>query len=357
MTRTISPRKTRKRTPAAPVEAVTFAAQMIETRLERLLKNREEALSDNPAQGIYQMRVWSRRTRAALDTFAACFPPGPFAQLNKEVKRVTRALGAARDLDVIRERLTEKVKRLSPKERSLGLALAASLEAQRDEKMALAHPVIQKTDTELVKNLKAMALASRRKPPHPNPSKEPLTHFLPAQTLEENARRILEARLETVFSYEPCLSNGENVEELHEMRIAGKRLRYTLEIFAPLFETASRQAVYETSLNAVRALQDRLGTLHDADILVPLLMEFLAQHLKAGYGQTEAGTPVVGTHRVDLPGCAGILTLCRREREARDLAFAELRTAWDSELKTALEKLKTLCESLTTKPKKTRTKR
>ena len=344
----------RKANANAPANAaILFATQTIRTRLERLLKNRDEVLTGDRARGIYQMRVWSRRTRAALDTFASCYPEKVFTPFAKEIKRITRALGAARDLDVTREHLVERVKPLLTKERGLALALIASLEAQSAEKLAEALPVVEATDADLLVHLDALSELAQVKPPKSDAHLLDATRFFLSESVEENAQRILAARLSMLMTFEPCLSDGTRVAELHEMRIEAKRLRYTLEIFAPLFTHETRLPLYESCITAIKGLQDHLGTLHDSDILVPLITDFLAQHLKAGYGECETGEPIVGVNCVDFLGATGLMKLCLREGEARDAAFARLQTAWTNDLKTALERLEPLCEKLT-EPRKPR---
>ncbi len=53
------------------------------------------------------MRVATRRLRAVLEVFAACFPPEEFKPALRDVKRLADALGARRDPDVQLELLAE----------------------------------------------------------------------------------------------------------------------------------------------------------------------------------------------------------------------------------------------------------
>jgi CHAD domain-containing protein len=63
-----------------------------------------------------------------------------------------------------------------------------------------------------------------------------------------------------------------NVEEVHRLRIAGKRLRYRLEVLAELGEETAKKRV-----KSVRALQDQLGTWHDSEVLLSACAEFLSR--------------------------------------------------------------------------------
>ena len=85
-----------------------------------------------------------------------------------------------------------------------------------------------------------------------------------------NARRILHVRIDEVYSYDGLVADPANVTELHDMRIACKRLRYLLEIFGIAFE-----ADLDPFLEEVKGLQDLLGDIHDCDVQIPRLEEHL----------------------------------------------------------------------------------
>jgi len=52
----------------------------------------------------------------------------------------------------------------------------------------------------------------------------------PSGPFRENAARIVRTRLDELYSFDPAIRDPRNVTELHDMRIAAKRLRYVLEI-------------------------------------------------------------------------------------------------------------------------------
>lgn len=89
--------------------------------------------------------------------------------------------------------------------------------------------------------------------------------------LAENAPLILHTRLEEMYRFAPFIADPARVDELHNMRIAAKRLRYTMEIFAPCI----RSKGFETLYNQVKSIQEQIGEIHDADVRGPLLQEFL----------------------------------------------------------------------------------
>ncbi len=86
----------------------------------------------------------------------------------------------------------------------------------------------------------------------------------PDGALHDNMRRIVDVRAEELRSFSPAVLDPRNVEALHGMRIAAKRLRYVLELTTPVFgEAAARGA------KRAKNLQDLLGEIHDCDESIP----------------------------------------------------------------------------------------
>ena len=145
----------------------------------------------------------------------------------------------------------------------------------------------------------------------------------------ENACLIIKTRLGEMLDYEPHLERVEHVYELHQMRIAAKRLRYSMEIFQPLYsDYTALGKEFEVARNEIKALQEHLGEIHDADVLVPTLQEHLARLLKKGHGLDRRGDLRAGVDLVDLDACQGLLTLCYQAREERAARYSRLLEDW-----------------------------
>ena len=114
-----------------------YGTGILEQRLKKLLSHAEGARSGSDTEAIHQMRVWSRRSRAALDVFGGCFTghaANALACMEREVKNVTGALGEARDLDVMMETLRVRAESLPPEQQAGVESFLAHLRAQRDER-------------------------------------------------------------------------------------------------------------------------------------------------------------------------------------------------------------------------------
>ncbi len=130
-----------------------YAARVIAQRLHRMLSHTEGVRASEETEPVHQMRVWSRRTRAALEIFEGLFDDHDFARLEDEVKRVTGALGAARDLDVMIETLRERDASL-PEEQRGGLESFIARQGRKREG-------IQKAVSKAMARLDKQELAQR----------------------------------------------------------------------------------------------------------------------------------------------------------------------------------------------------
>ncbi len=94
----------------------------------------------------------------------------------------------------------------------------------------------------------------------------PIKGLDPQAPTGKNARMIAKVRLEDLYSWESYVDNPYNIVELHNMRIAAKRLRYTFEVFEDELPEACKP-IHEELVK----IQDELGTLHDTDVMIALL--------------------------------------------------------------------------------------
>ncbi|MBO0777754.1 MAG: CHAD domain-containing protein [Ktedonobacteraceae bacterium] len=93
-----------------------------------------------------------------------------------------------------------------------------------------------------------------------------ITGLNPAAPTGKNARKIALGRLEELYARSSAVDQPYALQELHDLRIAAKRLRYTLEIFADELPAGCEAVVSELT-----QIQDELGQLHDSDVLIALL--------------------------------------------------------------------------------------
>jgi len=80
-------------------------------------------------------------------------------------------------------------------------------------------------------------------------------------SLGDGLRATLAVRLDELYSFDPSKPG-----DLHDMRIAAKRVRYILEAAEPVFGAPAARGV-----KTMKQLQDILGDIHDCDELLPLV--------------------------------------------------------------------------------------
>ena len=91
----------------------------------------------------------------------------------------------------------------------------------------------------------------------------------PNQSYCKNARIVLPQKAEEVYSWEQFIRDPERREELHNMRISIKRLRYTMEFFAVNYGKH-----FTDFLEIIIELQDILGDIHDSDVVLEVLTDY-----------------------------------------------------------------------------------
>jgi CHAD domain-containing protein len=106
------------------------AARVVRVRAAEVFERADGVLDTDDIEPLHDMRVATRRLRAALEVFEACFPRKRFRKALKRVKALADALGARRDRDVEIEFLVGFAEAAPEAERPL---LAARIEALRQQ--------------------------------------------------------------------------------------------------------------------------------------------------------------------------------------------------------------------------------
>lgn len=156
-----------------------------------------------------------------------------------------------------------------------------------------------------------------------------------------NARIILQQRLDDIYTYTPYIENSSNMQELHDLRIAAKRMRYTLELFEEFLPPTSKGFVEELA-----RLQEELGALHDSEVMLTLLRQLLQPESElpsantvdetAGAKQTmvissEMARAVLHpshTSALSTKERQGLASFFQRQEQRREQSYALFRQHW-----------------------------
>ena len=140
----------------------------------------------------------------------------------------------------------------------------------------------------------------------------------PATPLADNAERIVRTRLGELCGIMPAAADPAAATELHDMRIAAKRLRYALEVTGPCFGDYA-----DTAVKHVKDLQDLLGEIHDCDVHLPETTAFLQELVEKDVAATAAG--LAAPNRAAY---AGLVALEVGLRARREVLFARFLESW-----------------------------
>ncbi len=139
----------------------TVAARVVEQRARELIEHAHDVLDTTDIERVHDMRVATRRLRAALEVFEPCFPPKRYKAALREVKALADALGRRRDPDVTLEELDRFADGAGPADRPGVRSLAATLRnEQARANLALAPMVTPERLAALRERLAGLAAAA-----------------------------------------------------------------------------------------------------------------------------------------------------------------------------------------------------
>jgi CHAD domain-containing protein len=140
------------------------AAKIVETRAGEMTAHSRGVLDTGDIDGVHDMRVATRRLRAALEVFEPCFPRKAYRQALGEVKRLADGLGERRDRDVAIAALRGFNDQMRAADQR---GVASLIESLRDEQaeanLALAPLVETANLAALSENLEALVAAARER--------------------------------------------------------------------------------------------------------------------------------------------------------------------------------------------------
>ncbi|WP_321508065.1 CHAD domain-containing protein [uncultured Methanoregula sp.] len=315
-----------------------FGMQQLPPRLEAFEKEMNGVREAKDIEYIHRMRVASRRLRAALPLFRECFPKKQYQRWMQEIANITRALGEARDADVQIAYLQKQIKKSNSiwkekhpdagnTESPEGPALQYLLAELRKKRSGLQSRVVSALDalqkSRIVPEMRTFFAAARSSQSQ-CPSKALMYGISPVSAIR------IDSRLRTLLSYETWVNHPEAVAEHHATRIAAKKLRYTMELFGPVYRLGLNKP-----LSRVKKIQEILGDIHDCDVWIDTIVRILLHERSRLRSENEEKRP-------DTKTLASLKILLRIREKERSLLFYRFTRFWESQKKAGLwDELKT----------------
>lgn len=223
---------------AARIAIATRSATMVQC-LSQAAKGWKE---DN--EYVHHLRTASRRTQAALELYALLLPLKRSARVQKATKKLRKAGGNARDLDVFLQRIQKKSDpALSSNEQEEVTRFLRGLRKQAQPKLEKAFVWAEKE--KLAKQFDELCQRIRWR------------EAVDEESLAAMAPTLLEPLVVRFFHFSQQLTDAP--ESLHQLRIEGKNTRYAMELVEGGFPTDFREELYQ----AFEKVQSKLGKIND----------------------------------------------------------------------------------------------
>ena len=225
------------------IQTRRFASEQANRLLRRLaFQISQTSRSCNPT-AVHDLRVAIRRFTQALIVFKPCFHGKEIRKIRRQLKRMMVQAGEVRNYDIA-------LKLLSRSTVAAAAALAPKLQSQRKEAERDLTSVLKRWIDRKSSMKWRAALESALG--HADPK-------LAAMAIESAGQQILPRRLKDFLKSGNAAANpNTGAEGLHAFRIATKKFRYTLEIFAPICGPQC-----QVSLVKLKRIQDLLGENND----------------------------------------------------------------------------------------------
>ncbi len=198
---------------------------------------------DDDIEKVHQLRVATRRAIAALVLYDDWIPPNEARWFEKRLKKIRRAAGVARDLDVLAKWIRQEVGCDAGR-------LLARLASERASAQPKIMSIADRCENKNRFSRRMYRLLAEMRPRGKACKKQDVSfHSWAEMQLTQVSG--------SFFAIQPY--QNIDLSALHEFRISGKKLRYTLELLAPAFGPELRKQWYPI----VEELQEKLGRIND----------------------------------------------------------------------------------------------
>ena len=278
------------------------ARKVLRHQLDRMVAHERGTRHGQNIEELHDMRVATRRMRAVLRVFRPYLDTTAYKPFRRALRHTGRVLGMVRDLDVFREKAQHYLDGLPDERRSeLDPLLAAWQTAHAGARKGLLDLLDSKAYAQFKKAFaRFLATAGAGAPSAPSESDAPLPH-----RVREAVPLLAVASYAAVRAYEGRVEGADTpLPRLHQLRIAAKGLRYTLEFFREILPTE-----VEALIDRMKELQEHLGHLQDGVVTCRILRDFLTWGTWGDHRTEAAATTGV----VVAPGVATYLSVRQAE--------------------------------------------
>ena len=211
---------------------------------------------------LHDMRVATRRMRSALRVFGGYLPADRLQPFLEGLRWLAAALGAVRDRDVFLEFLEEYGQRAPAEDQAVLNQLVGH---RRRERTRYRKALLDALDSDRYRAFVTESEAFLGEP------ELAVVEGAAAPTVLAAAPAVIRKRLKKVSQHRKSAPYASG-QQLHDLRIACKRLRYAAEFVDPCFDSA-----FSVLIKQCVKIQDALGNVHDADVYTQFLQDYMTR--------------------------------------------------------------------------------
>ncbi len=240
------------------------ARLIIITKFREAFSYQDLVRTSEDIEVIHNMRVSLRRLWAAMTSFSHYFNQKKFFRLSQKTRTLAGKLGKVRDLDVLIELLEKHSKYLEEKP-STTLTIGYLVSQWQSERLKHRGKLFKYLEKLANKEFERKFLTFFDSITQ-NKCKE--TKETKKTKKTKNEKKIFLNTLKNFYRHAP--KENFSSESLHQLRIAAKKLRYSLEFYEICFNQ-----LLTNYLKTLKEIQELLGDLHDCDVMIDLLKKYL----------------------------------------------------------------------------------
>lgn len=242
----------------------TTARKVLRMHFEEMLRQGESSRLGEDPEVVHKMRVATRRMRSVFDVFSRTFIPKKAKAHRKSLKRIGKVLGRVRDLDVLITHMREYADRLPEQDAATFDTLIQEWETQRQKDLAALHEFLQSDSYTSFCVAFENFLDAEDEGAAPEPA---VTEGVPKK-IGQIAPVLVMERYTDILAFDAQLDTA-TLDQLHQLRIQFKKLRYTMEFLVDLLGPQTRKVIKQ-----VTDAQDYLGKLQDDQTAMELITAF-----------------------------------------------------------------------------------
>ena len=261
--------------------AYTAIAKVLGKQAYKMWGNTDGTIFDLDIEFLHDLRVATRRARFALKLFEDHLGEEWAEELRQELSWIAKSLGKVRDIDVFQEKFSDQFRKIGAS-KDIIQSVVGHYTGRRQKNMGkMKEDLLSERYSKLLDRLRELEKTMLQKG---------ATQGIPVVELVPG---FIGAALDRMSGWLDRSAVSLSVNDLHELRIEFKGLRYTTEFFSDLYTKEMRKTI-----GGFVQFQDCLGLYQDAQVATETLHKFSERMMKKGSVSVDVMLGVGGLIRV-----------------------------------------------------------